>query len=181
MVAAVTDGAPIVVLASALALLGGVGLGVATPVAVASPCGLALELAAPVALAAGVVALAVAAGASVVAVEAELRLPVFPAVALEADGDCCGAGGGWADAFAALCGKLAGADVLASSQAENGSDSLAWLLVVAWARWDAKSEAVAATSDARLGILGTGQPLQNDIRHCRPATGGPRRSGQKIV
>jgi hypothetical protein len=147
--AAVTGGVPSAVPASALALLGAEAPELAGPVAVASPCGFVLA-----------VPLAEGAGALAGSLDPALESPVFAAVAL----DVCSAAGGEL-AFAAPCGGLAGAAVLASSQAENGCDSLSWLLAVAWARWDAKSEAAAETSDAILGILGTVEPLQDDIRH----------------
>jgi hypothetical protein len=152
--AAVTGGVPSVVAVSALALLGAEVLGAEVLGAEV------LELAAPVAIASPC--------GLVLAVP-----PVAPTGASAGSlgcGVCCAAGGG-----------LAGAAVLASSQAENGCDSLSWLLAVAWARWDAKSEAAAETSDVILGILGTARtPARRHKTLFLIATDGPSRTRRKV-
>jgi len=116
--------------------------------------------------ASAVVATALVAPALPVAA-AELELPLHAVVPLAgavccADA-CCGelccaeVGCVWAGLAGALVadpGALAGADVLASSQAAKGVSSLSWLGVDGCERADAVSETATAISDA---ILGTGE------------------------
>jgi len=83
------------------------------------------------------------------------KLPVVPAEAFAGAGVGCAAGGGLSGALGVV-----GAAVLASSRAAKGCELLSWLVVDAGTRGGEENEIVAATSDAILGILGTGRPLE---------------------
>ena len=84
-----------------------------------------------------------------------------------ADGCCAacdGLAGGFAAefaaGFAAIWGGLADADVLASTKAANGCETVSWLGVDACIRDGDESETTAGKSDAILGILDTLGPLE---------------------
>ena len=101
------------------------------------------------------------------------KLPLSPGEPLVGAVVCCAACGGLAGGFAAFWGGLAGAVVLASSNAANGCGSLSWLGVAGCIRDGGENETAAGKSDAILGILDTLGPLEPTATRYLPATGGP--------
>ena len=103
-------------------------------------------------------------GAPVAWLELKSKLPLVPAEPFAGADVCCaacgGLAGGFAAGFAAPWAGLAGADVLVSSKAANGCESVSWLGVDACIRDGDESETAAGKSDAILGILDTRGPLE---------------------
>jgi len=95
-------------------------------------------------------------------------LPLFPDEPFVGADVCCaaceGLAGGFAAefaaGFAAIWGGLADTDVLASTKAANGCETVSWLGVDACIRDGDGSETTAGISDAILGILDTLGPLE---------------------
>jgi hypothetical protein len=107
-------------------------------------------------------------GAPVAWLEPRSELLLFPDGPLVGADVCCaacdGLAGGFAAefaaGFAAIWGGLADADVLASTKAANGCETVSWLGADACIRDGDESETTAGKSDAILGILDTLGPLE---------------------